>query len=173
LLVANKDYFQGQLEEIKRQPEENIIACDFRLKNIFEHVYPKTACTTQAEEDTRLEMLRQKFLTGLDGPLKNKVRYKEFKDYEEFVRETDKYDNRLLAEKEEISKREFVNAVTSTVSPSDSQLLWAAIDNIRNKQSETVGAIASSSCPTAGEAEPTISSSGFDMLRLYGYKSFE
>ena len=24
--------------------------------------------------------MRQKFLTGLDGPLKNKVRYKEFKD---------------------------------------------------------------------------------------------
>ena len=69
----------------------------------------------------------------MDGPLK-KVRYKEFKDYEELVRETDKYDNRLQAEKEEGSKREFVNAVISTVSPSDSQLLWAAIDNIRNKQ---------------------------------------
>ena len=160
----NKDYFQAQLEEIKRQPGENIIAYGFRLKNIFEHGYPKTACTTQAEEATRLEMLRQKFLTGLDGPLKNKVRYKEFKDYEELVRETDKYDNRLQAEKEESSKREFVNAVTSTVSPSDSQLLWAAIDNIRNKQSETVGAIASSSRPTVGEAEPPISSSGFDML---------
>jgi len=160
----NKDYFQAQLEEIKRQPGENIINYGFRLKNIFEHGYPKTACTTQAEEATRLEMLRQKFLTGLDGPLKNKVRYKEFKDYEELVRETDKYDNRLQAEKEESSKREFVNAVTSTVSPSDSQLLWAAIDNIRNKQSETVGAIASSSRPTVGEAEPPISSSGFDML---------
>ena len=80
------DYFQVQLEEIKRQPGENIIAYGFRLKNIFEHGYPKTACTTQAEEATRLEMLRQKFLTGLDGPLKNKVRYKEFEDYEELVR---------------------------------------------------------------------------------------
>jgi hypothetical protein len=45
-------------------------------------------------------MLRQNFLTGLDGPLKIKVRYKEFKDYEELVRETDKYYNRLQAEKE-------------------------------------------------------------------------
>ena len=66
-------------------------------------------------------MLRQKFLTGLGEQLKNKVRYKEFKDYEELVRKTDKYDNRLQAKKEESSKREFVNAVTSTVSPSDSQ----------------------------------------------------
>ena len=66
-------------------------------------------------------MLRQFFLTGLDEPLKNKLRYKEFKDYIELVRETDKYDNRIQAEKEESSKQEFVNAVTSTVSPSDSQ----------------------------------------------------
>jgi hypothetical protein len=36
----------------------------------------------------------------------NKVRYKEFKDYEELVRETDKYDNRLQAEKEESSINE-------------------------------------------------------------------
>ena len=50
----------------------------FRLKNLFEHGSPKTASPTRAEEATRL--LRQKFLTGLDGPLKNKVRYKEFKD---------------------------------------------------------------------------------------------
>ena len=119
---------------------------------------------TRARARARLEMLRQFFLTGLDEPLKNKLRYKEFKDYIELVRETDKYDNRIQAEKEESSKQEFVNAVTSTVSPSDSQLLWAAIDNIRNKQSETVGAIASTSRPTAGETEPTISSSGFDML---------
>ena len=31
----NKDYFQAQLEEIKRQPGENIIAYGFRLKNIL------------------------------------------------------------------------------------------------------------------------------------------
>jgi hypothetical protein len=36
----------------------------------------------------------------------NKVCYKEFKDYEELVRETDKYDNRLQAEKEESSINE-------------------------------------------------------------------
>ena len=65
----NKDYFQAQLEEIKRQPGENIIAYGFRLKNIFVRGYLKIACPTQAEEATRLEMLQQKFLTGLDGPL--------------------------------------------------------------------------------------------------------
>jgi hypothetical protein len=157
----NKDYFQSQLEEIKRQPGENIIAYGFRLKNLFEHGYPKTASPTRAEEATRLEMLRQKFLTGLDGLLKNKVRYKEFKDFEELVRETDKYDNRYQAEKEESSKRAFVNAVTSTVTPSESQLLWSAIDNIRDKKSETVGAIASTKVAEAG---PPSSVGGFDML---------
>ena len=42
----------------------------FRLKNLFEHGYPKTASPTRAGEATRLEMLRQTFLAGLDGPLK-------------------------------------------------------------------------------------------------------
>jgi hypothetical protein len=106
-------------------------------------------------------MLLQKCLTGLDGPLRNKVRYKEFKDFEELVRETDKNDNRYQAEKEESSKRAFVNAVTSTVTPSESQLLWSAIDNIRDKKSETVGAIASTKVAEAG---PPSSVGGFDML---------
>ncbi len=50
------------------------------------------------------------------------------------------------------------------MTPSESQLLWAAIDNNRNKQSETVGAITSSSRTTAEEAEPTSSASRFKML---------
>ena len=79
------------------------------------------------------------------------------------VQETDKYYNRLKAEKEE-SRNEILSTPPLTVTPSESQLLWAAIDNIRNKQSETVGAITSSSRTTAEEAEPTSSSSGFDML---------
>jgi hypothetical protein len=32
----NQDYFQAQLEEVERQPGENIIAYGFRLKNIFD-----------------------------------------------------------------------------------------------------------------------------------------
>jgi hypothetical protein len=131
----NQDYFQAQLEEIERQPGENKIAYGFRLKNIFEHGYPK------AEEATRLQMLRQKFLSGLDLKLKNKVRYKEFKDYEELVRETVKYTRRLEAEKEEGSKREFVNAITTAKASSDSQLIWTAVE----KQNETINAITTGS----------------------------
>jgi hypothetical protein len=137
----NQDYFQAQLEEIERQPGENIIAYGFRLKNIFEHGYPKNKQPTKAEEATRLQMLRQKFLSGLDLKLKNKVRYKEFKDYEELVRETDKYTRRLEAEKEEGSKREFVNAITTAKASSDSQLIWTAIE----KQNETINAITTGS----------------------------
>ena len=66
------------------------------------------------------------------------------------------------AEKEESSKRAFVNAVTSTVTPSESQLLWSAIDNIRHKHLETVGAISTSH--TVAEAEQPSFLSGFDML---------
>jgi hypothetical protein len=68
----------------------------------------------------------------------------------------------LEAEKEESSKRAFVNAVTSTVTPSESQLLGLAI-NIRHQQSETVGSISSNS-RTLAEAEPPSSLSGFNML---------
>ena len=57
----NQDYFQAQLEEVERQPGENIIAYGFRLKNIFEHGYRKNKLPSKAEEATRLQMLRQKF----------------------------------------------------------------------------------------------------------------
>jgi hypothetical protein len=86
-------------------------------------------------------MLRQKFLSGLDLKLKNKVRYKEFKDYEDLVRETDKYNRRLEAEKEESSKKEFVNAITTAKSSSDTQLIWTAIE----KQNEVINAITTGS----------------------------
>ena len=62
----------------------------------------------------------------------------------------------------ESSKRTYLNAVTSTVTSSESQLLWSAIDNIRHKQLETVGAISTSH--TVVEAEPPSFLSGFDML---------
>jgi hypothetical protein len=137
----NQDYFQAQLEEVERQPGENIIAYGFRLKNIFEHGYPKNKLPSKAEEATRLQMLRQKFLSGLDLKLKNKVRYKEFKDYEDLVRETDKYNRRLEAEKEESSKKEFVNAITTAKSSSDTQLIWTAIE----KQNEVINAITTGS----------------------------
>jgi hypothetical protein len=57
------------------------------------------------------------------------------------VRETDKYDRRLEAEKEEIRKRKFVNDVTSPLSQSDSHLLWQAIET----QNEKINAITSMS----------------------------
>jgi hypothetical protein len=86
---------------------ENIITSDFRLKNIFERGYPKNAQPTKVEETTRFLILRQKFLAGLHLQKKFKVRYKQFKVYEDLVRETDKYDRRLEAEKEEFRKRKF------------------------------------------------------------------
>ncbi len=135
----NQVFFQSKFEDIKRHPGENIIAYGFRLKNIFERGYPKNAQHTKAEETTRFQILRQKFLAGLDLQTKYKVRYKDFKVYEDLVRETDKYDRRLEAEKEEISKKKFVNAVTAPLSQSDLHLLWRAIET----QNEKINAITS------------------------------
>ncbi|KZR96900.1 Uncharacterized protein APZ42_008508, partial [Daphnia magna] len=58
----NQDFFQTQLEEVKRHPGEAILDYGFRLKNIFEHGYPKGEDDTKTDETTRLQMLRQKFL---------------------------------------------------------------------------------------------------------------
>ncbi|KAK4013150.1 hypothetical protein OUZ56_025385 [Daphnia magna] len=44
----NQDFFQTQLEEVKRHPGEAILDYGFRLKNIFEHGYPK------GEDETKL-----------------------------------------------------------------------------------------------------------------------
>jgi hypothetical protein len=121
------DHLYGESEVLViQQPRssvvnENIITSDFRLKNIFERGYPKNAQPTKVEETPRFLILRQKFLAGLDLQKKFKVRYKQFKVYEDLVRETDKYDRRLEAEKEEFRKRKFaietqnekINAITS------------------------------------------------------------
>ncbi|EFX73901.1 hypothetical protein DAPPUDRAFT_324903 [Daphnia pulex] len=96
---------------------------------------------TKVEETTRFLILRQKFLAGLDLPTKFKVRYKHFKVYEDLVRETDKYDQRLEAEKEEFRKRKFVNDLTSPLSQSASHLIWQAIET----QNEKINAITSMS----------------------------
>ncbi|KAK4013330.1 hypothetical protein OUZ56_025564 [Daphnia magna] len=61
--------------------------------------------------DNMEQMLRQKFLQGLDKTLRNKVRYKPLTTYEALVAETNKYALRLDGEKEEKDKREFINAV--------------------------------------------------------------
>ena len=105
----DQDYFQSQLEEVKRKPGENVLEYGFRLKNVFERGYPK-----QTEENTRFAMLRHKFLSGLDIPLKNKVRYKKFKHYEELLHETDKYDRRIESENEENNRQVSVDAVTAS-----------------------------------------------------------
>ncbi|KAK4024314.1 hypothetical protein OUZ56_009697 [Daphnia magna] len=81
----NQDFFQTQLEEVKRHPGEAILDYGFHLKNIFEHGYPKGEDNTKTNETTRLQMLRQKFLQRLDKTLRNKVCYKHFTTYEAFI----------------------------------------------------------------------------------------
>ncbi|KAI9562512.1 hypothetical protein GHT06_009954 [Daphnia sinensis] len=134
----NQDFFQNQLEEVKRHPGEAILDYGFRLKNIFEHGYPKGEEETKTDETTRLQMLRQKFLQGLDKTLRNKVRYKPFTTYEALVAETNKYALRLDGEKEEKDKREFINAVESN---STNIEILKAIEKIP----ETINALATGS----------------------------
>ncbi|KZS06381.1 Uncharacterized protein APZ42_030182 [Daphnia magna] len=85
--------------------------------------------------DNMEQMLRQKFLQGLDKTLRNKVRYKPFTTYEALVAETNKYALRLDGEKEEKDKREFINAVDNN---STSIEILIAIE----KLPETINALA-------------------------------
>ncbi|KZS19508.1 Uncharacterized protein APZ42_014027 [Daphnia magna] len=104
------DFFQTKFEGNERQPGESILDYAFRLKTLFEKAYPKSEHENSSDA-VRLQILRQKFLQGLDPALRNKIRYKPFTTYETMVADTNKYALRMENEKEEIHKREFVNAV--------------------------------------------------------------
>ncbi|KAI9552210.1 hypothetical protein GHT06_022553 [Daphnia sinensis] len=77
----NQDFFQNQLEEVKRHPGEAILDYGFRLKK-FSNRIPKGEEETKTDETTRLQMLRQKFLQGLDKTLRNKMGKKKKKTRE-------------------------------------------------------------------------------------------
>ncbi|KAI9558428.1 hypothetical protein GHT06_015212 [Daphnia sinensis] len=66
--------------------------------------YPKSEHENSIDA-VRLQILRQKFLQGLDPALRNKIRYKPFTTYETMVADTNKYALRMENEKEEIHKR--------------------------------------------------------------------
>ncbi|KAK4013587.1 hypothetical protein OUZ56_026140 [Daphnia magna] len=106
---VTQDY--KEVIEVKRHPGEAILDYGFRLKNILERGYPKGEDETKTDETTRLQMLCQKFLQGLDKTHRNKVRYKPFTTYEALVAEINKYALCLDGEKEGKDKREFINAV--------------------------------------------------------------
>ena len=81
----------------------------------------------------RLQILRQKFLQGLDQALRNKIRYKPFTTYETMVADTNKYALRMENEREETHKREFVNAVNGHSGPSEIQKLQDMIQEQQEK----------------------------------------
>ena len=138
-----KDFYQKKFENCERKPQESILDYAFRLKTIFNRGYPPDSGETASEEATRTQFLRQKFLQGLEPSLRNKVRYKITKTFEELVNETHKYAIRMDEDREEKDKREFVNAVSSGSKHLEAPGLKMIITAIE-KQNETVNAIANS-----------------------------
>ncbi len=137
-----EDFYQKKFDSVERKPQETILDYAFRLKTIFQRAYPAKKGDSEEEEATRLQFLRLKFLQGLEPSLRNKIRHKPIKNFEELVAETQKYSIRMDADKDEKDKREFVNAVSNPCRPTDSpeiKQLVAAIE----KQNDTVNAIAS------------------------------
>ena len=135
-----EDYYQKKFENSERKPQESILDFAFRLKTLFQRGYPSSGLDeNESDEKTRLLFLRQKFLQGLEPSLRNKVRYKTTKSFEELVNEAHKYSIRMEADKDEKDKREFVSAVSKTndSSPEIKQLI-----NAIEKQNETINAIA-------------------------------
>ena len=133
-----EDFYQKKFDKIERKPQETILDYAFRLKTIFQRAYPTKTDDTAADEATRLKFLRQKFLQGFELSLRNKIRHKTVKDFEEFVSETEKYAIRTEEDKDEKEKREFVNAVSKPTETPEIKEWVAAI----GKQCESINSFA-------------------------------
>ena len=136
-----EDYYRKKFDAAERKPQETVLDFAFRLKTIFQRAYPPlSAKETASERETRHLFLRQKFLQGLDPSLRSKLRHKSYEKFEHMIRDAQKYSIRLDEDKDEKTKREFVNAVTSPPAVPELKEMVEAM-KINN---DTINAIATS-----------------------------
>ncbi|EFX75207.1 hypothetical protein DAPPUDRAFT_323389 [Daphnia pulex] len=153
------DHFHGdettekslkKFKKAKRKPGEKIYDFAIRLKELFRYAYPKNY-----EEDSFQIILKEKFIDGIDEKLQMKVKYKEFRTFDELVAATRKYSVRMEAIESNKERHEFVNAINQTSHPNNSEI--QEIKQIVREQHETVNAIASALKQGNKQAEETAS----------------
>ncbi|EFX63115.1 hypothetical protein DAPPUDRAFT_335917, partial [Daphnia pulex] len=151
------DHFHGdettekslkKFKKANRKPGEKIYDFAIRLKELFRYAYPKNY-----EEDSFQIILKEKFIDGIDEKLQMKVKYKEFRTFDELVAATRKYSVRMEAIESNKERHEFVNAINQTSHPNNSEI--QEIKQIVREQYETVNAIASALKPGNKQAEET------------------
>jgi hypothetical protein len=151
------DHFHGdettekslkKFKKANRKPGEKIYDFAIRLKELFRYAYPKNY-----EEDSFQIILKEKFIDGIDEKLQMKVKYKEFRTFDELVAATRKYSVRMEAIESNKERHEFVNAINQTSHPNNSEM--QEIKQIVREQHETVNAIASALKQGNKQAEET------------------
>ncbi|EFX67902.1 hypothetical protein DAPPUDRAFT_115031 [Daphnia pulex] len=151
------DHFHGdettekslkKFKKANRKPGEKIYDFAIRLKELFRYAYPKNY-----EEDSFQIILKEKFIDGIDEKLQMKVKYKEFRTFDELVAATRKYSVRMKAIESNKERHEFVNAINQTSHPINSEI--QEIKHIVREQHETVNAIASALKQGNKQAEET------------------
>ncbi|KAK4027292.1 hypothetical protein OUZ56_016303 [Daphnia magna] len=113
----NADLYLKKFNKAKRKPGEKIVDYAHRLQEIFKRAYPMGY-----GEKSFTVILIQKFIEGLDSKLQSKVKYKEFKDFNDLVASTRVYALRLEALETDRDKNEFIRKIDGSYESKDAEL---------------------------------------------------
>ncbi|KZR96301.1 Uncharacterized protein APZ42_009442, partial [Daphnia magna] len=113
----NADLYLKKFNKAKRKPGEKIVDYAHRLQEIFKRAYP-----IGYGEKSFTVILIQKFIEGLDSKLLSKVKYKEFKDFNDLVASTRVYALRLEALETDRDKNEFIRKIDGSYESKDAEL---------------------------------------------------
>ncbi|KZS19992.1 Uncharacterized protein APZ42_013435, partial [Daphnia magna] len=113
----NADLYLQKFNKAKRKPGEKIVDYAHRLQETFKRAYPMGY-----GEKSFTVILIQKFIEGLDSKLQLKVKYKEFKDFNDLVASTRVYALRLEALETDRDKNEFIRKIDGSYESKDAEL---------------------------------------------------
>lgn len=110
-----ENFFKKKLDNCKRKPHESVIEFSYRLKEIFNHVYPPLSGKNAEATELRTKLLKDCFLNGLEDALHERVKFKKFKTFEDLVELTNKYAASYDEKKESKAKKEFIDSITPSI----------------------------------------------------------
>ncbi|XP_045036922.1 paraneoplastic antigen-like protein 5 [Daphnia magna] len=119
----NVDLYLQKFNKAKRKPGEKVVDYALRIQEIFKRAYP-----VGHSEKSFAVILMQKFIEGLDSKLQTKVKYKEFKDFNELVAATRVYALRLEALETDREKQEFIRSIDGSQDTSSAEQIVAVIN---------------------------------------------
>ncbi|KAK4007590.1 hypothetical protein OUZ56_012745 [Daphnia magna] len=122
ILKENPDDYASIKESLldhfhaKRKSGEKIVDYAHRLQEIFKRAYPMGY-----GEKSFTVILIQKLIEGLDSKLQSKVKYKEFKDFNDLVVSTRVYALQLEALETDRDKNEFIRKIDRSYESKDTE----------------------------------------------------